>query len=348
MAPVDRVLWSAVALLPCLAAFTVTRAPWPDAVGLHRPNPLPPGSYTGRRRLIAVEAKKHRKSSRAPMDAAVAVSNDTVATMAVPKRVGGNSARRRRRMPESGDPTEPLLGLGNGVSIASEAYKTGRSSLGSVSTILEECMVKKSVNYFNNLEQCPVLVLNADFQPLSYIPLSIWSWQDAIKAVFAERVVVVANYELEVRSASVAVQVPSVIALKQYVPQARATPTFTRRNVFLRDSYCCQYCGTCAQTQHLTFDHVLPRSKGGDTSWNNVVTACHRCNNKKKDMMPQQLHHLGLSLLREPRVPSHYELQAAARKFPPKVMHHTWRDYLAWDESASKKRGEETGTTRQE
>ena len=88
----------------------------------------------------------------------------------------------------------------------------------------------------------PALVLNADFRPLSYFPLSVWSWQDAVKAVFLDRVSVLSEYDDEVHSPSMAMRLPSVIALKDYIPAARK-PAFTRFNVFLRDAFSCQYCG---------------------------------------------------------------------------------------------------------
>ena len=86
----------------------------------------------------------------------------------------------------------------------------------------------------------PALVLNADFRPLSYFPLSLWCWQDAVKAVFLDRVSVLSEYETEVRSPSLTMKLPSVIALKDYIPSARR-PAFTRFNVFLRDAFVCQY-----------------------------------------------------------------------------------------------------------
>src|SRR3954464_6671973 len=91
-------------------------------------------------------------------------------------------------------------------------------------------------------EACPALVLNADFRPLSYFPLSLWSWQDAVKAVFLDRVSVLSEYHDAVHSPSRGMGLPSVIALKDYIPAARK-PAFTRFNVFLRDAFSCQYCG---------------------------------------------------------------------------------------------------------
>src|SRR6516164_326050 len=105
----------------------------------------------------------------------------------------------------------------------------------------------------------PALVLNADFRPLSYYPLSLWCWQDAIKAVFLDRVNIVANYEKAVRSPSLEMLLPSVVSLKTFVKPS-THPAFTRFNVFLRDRFSCQYCGA---NDDLTFDHLLPRSRGG-------------------------------------------------------------------------------------
>ena len=128
-----------------------------------------------------------------------------------------------------------------------------------------------------SLEKCPALVLNADYRPLSYYPLSLWSWQDSIKSVYLDRVTIVNNYDRVIRSPSFSMKLPSVIALKSYV-KPQSNPNFTRFNVFLRDKFSCQYCGSKSE---LTFDHLLPRSKGGKTDWNNVVTACSGCNVKK-------------------------------------------------------------------
>jgi hypothetical protein len=85
----------------------------------------------------------------------------------------------------------------------------------------------------------PALVLNADFRPLSYYPLSLWSWQDAIKAVFLERVNIVANYDRAVRSPSLEMKLPSVVSLKTFVKPS-THPAFTRFNVFLRDRFSCR------------------------------------------------------------------------------------------------------------
>ncbi len=130
----------------------------------------------------------------------------------------------------------------------------------------------------------PALVLNADFRPLSYYPLSLWSWQDTIKAVFLERVNIVANYDRLVHSPSFEMKLPSVVSLKTFVKPS-THPAFTRFNVFLRDRFSCQYCG---DREDLTFDHLLPRSRGGHTTWINVVTACSDCNLRKGNLTPTE------------------------------------------------------------
>lgn len=172
------------------------------------------------------------------------------------------------------------------------------------------------------------LVLNADYQPLSFMPLSLWSWQDAVKAVFQDRVAVVENYDCIVRSSDYALHVPSVIALKAYVNLNKNDVALTRRNLFLRDSYSCQYCGTTHLHSHLTFDHVQPRCKGGDTNWENVVAACKICNNRKGGLTTKEIARMGMHLIKEPRRPSVFELQNQARNFPPKYVHDSWRAYL--------------------
>ncbi len=173
----------------------------------------------------------------------------------------------------------------------------------------------------------PSLVLNADFRPLSYFPLSLWSWQDTIKAVCLDRVSVLNEYDAEVRSPSCSMRLPSVIALREYVPTARR-PAFTRFNVFLRDNFSCQYCSDQLPTHELTFDHVIPRSKGGRTTWENVITACGTCNLLKADHLPQEIR---MFPRRRPAQPTTWELQENGRAFPPNYLHESWRDYLYWD-----------------
>jgi 5-methylcytosine-specific restriction endonuclease McrA len=166
-------------------------------------------------------------------------------------------------------------------------------------------------------DNCPALVLNADHRPLSYFPLSLWSWQDAIKAVFLERVNILEEYDRVVRSPSFEMKIPSVVSLKTYIRPAR-NPAFTRFNLFLRDRFECQYCG---DEEDLTFDHVIPRSRGGRTTWENVVTACAPCNLRKGDRTLEQA---GMELHTPPRPPQPVLfIRLAAQRIP-----HGWTQYL--------------------
>ena len=175
-----------------------------------------------------------------------------------------------------------------------------------------------------SLRHYPALVLNADYRPLSYYPLSLWPWQEAIKAAFLDRVDIIAEYDQVVRSQRQAFRLPSVVVLKDYVkPQKRVA--FTRFNLFLRDEFRCQYCGSKGD---LTFDHVLPRCRGGITSWQNVVAACSPCNLRKGSKTLKQA---GMRLARAPRAPTAEEMQAHGRRFPPHHLHESWLDYLYWD-----------------
>jgi 5-methylcytosine-specific restriction endonuclease McrA len=173
-------------------------------------------------------------------------------------------------------------------------------------------------------EACPALVLNADYRPLSYYPLSIWCWQDAIKAVFLDRVNIVSEYDKVVRSPTFEIRLPSVISLKTYVKPSRH-PAFTRFNVFLRDRFSCQYCGA---REDLTFDHVTPRSKGGQTTWENVVAACSPCNLRKGDRLPREVE---MWPMQAPFAPTLQDLHSNGRHFPPNYLHESWMDYLYWD-----------------
>lgn len=168
------------------------------------------------------------------------------------------------------------------------------------------------------------LVLNADFRPINLFPLSTLDWQTAVKNVYEGNVSVVAEYDEVVRSPSITMRLPSVVAMKSYVPIHKRV-AFTRTNVFLRDRFKCQYCGN--DDAALTFDHVVPRSKGGETRWNNIVAACDACNLKKGariDMQPMKV----------PREPTSAELLALKRAYRPKILHDTWLDYLPADLAA--------------
>ncbi len=139
----------------------------------------------------------------------------------------------------------------------------------------------------------PVLVLNA-----TYEPIHVTGTKRALVLVLKG----VANMEeagrKHVRSMRLRLPVPSVIRLTEYRRIPRQTRAISRKNILLRDHNACQFCGKDFPPSDLTLDHVVPRSRGGKSSWDNLVACCHRCNNRKGDRTPEEA---GLSLLRKPR-----------------------------------------------
>ena len=178
---------------------------------------------------------------------------------------------------------------------------------------------------FEKSKQRPALILNADYRPLSYFPLSLWPWQEAIKAVYLKRVNVAAEYEEVVRSEKLTLPLPSVIVLKNYVVPTKTVP-FTRATLFLRDEFTCQYCGY--KGKDLTFDHVVPKSRGGKTRWDNVVAACQSCNLREAAKTTSQA---GFKLKKAPTKPSPEVLLNKGKKFPPSDMHKSWNDFLYFE-----------------
>ena len=122
-------------------------------------------------------------------------------------------------------------------------------------------------------------------------------------------------------------KLPSVVALRSYIALPRR-PALSRSNLFLRDQFRCQYCGQRFKSEQLTFDHLVPRSRGGRTCWENVVTACQYCNLLKGSRLP---HEARMFPRQRPAQPSTYMLQENGRGFPPNYLHQSWRDFLYWD-----------------
>ena len=158
-----------------------------------------------------------------------------------------------------------------------------------------------------------VLVLNATFEPLAVV-----SARRAVCLVLANKVETLHTAGRAFRSERCAVEVPSVVRLSRYVsvPRPRRRSP-NRRAVFARDSDHCQYCGGCAETM----DHVVPRSRGGQHTWENVVAACRRCNAKKRDRLPSES---GMRLHRRPGLPASSSWVEVAVGSVPAV----WAPYL--------------------
>lgn len=141
------------------------------------------------------------------------------------------------------------------------------------------------------------LVLNASYEPIRMI-----SWERAIYYLMTEKADVVSEYDRVVRSTSIAIKLPRVIKLKKYVKMANNLThiRYSKRNILLRDKMKCQYCGIKCTNANATMDHIIPKSRGGGTSWTNIVTACHSCNNKKDNRTPSEA---GMRLLSQPVKP---------------------------------------------
>lgn len=164
------------------------------------------------------------------------------------------------------------------------------------------------------------LLLNADASPLSVVPLSAVSWQDAIKYMCLDRVTVLEWYDdWIVSSATWETRVPAVVMVKEYIKKNRRA-NFSRFNVVLRDDFKCQYCSETVSKASATMDHVIPISKGGKTNWGNIVASCGPCNSKKGSKLWKPIN--------IPYEPSYYQLVAKRRNMPFDIRHPSWEDYL--------------------
>jgi len=169
----------------------------------------------------------------------------------------------------------------------------------------------------------PALVLNADYAPVSFFPLSVWSFERTLRNVLKGRVTVVETYDTVLRSPTFEYVPPSVVSLNTYVKRPNKV-RFTRMNVFLRDKFTCQYCGNEKKVSQLTFDHVVPRSHGGKTSWENIVSCCAKCNTLKadrRDMKPKT----------KPKQPQVLNMKSLRNKYSTSEFNQTWVDYLYWE-----------------
>lgn len=172
-----------------------------------------------------------------------------------------------------------------------------------------------------------VLLLDATYAPLRIVP-----WQRAVTLLFLGKVEVLEEYDGRLlRSPSLTLVMPAVVRLLRLVARPRAQVRFTRANVYRRDDHTCQYCGLRPGAGALTYDHVLPRARGGRTSWTNIVTCCVTCNLRKGDRTPTEA---GMPLRRAPGRPRGIDdLVAVSPLCAPAI----WRDYL-WTEAGAPER----------
>lgn len=164
------------------------------------------------------------------------------------------------------------------------------------------------------------LVLNASFEPLQIV-----TWQRAIQLLFQGKVEVIEESDKEVHSVRLTIRVPAVLRLLEYVPlkKRKQIVRFSRTNVFIRDQHRCQYCGNSFNKSHLTLDHVRPVVQGGGKSWENIVTACKPCNQKKGGRTP---HQAKMDLVRTPFRPNW--LPATAIRMTVSKTPDRWKIYM--------------------
>jgi 5-methylcytosine-specific restriction endonuclease McrA len=166
-----------------------------------------------------------------------------------------------------------------------------------------------------------VLLLN-----ISYEPLKIINWKRAVTLLFLGKVEVVEEYNREIHAVSFTINLPSVVRLLKMVKRPKIPIRFSRQNIYARDRYRCQYCGRRFPVEELTYDHVLPKFRGGKTEWENIVTCCIACNRKKGGHTPQEV---SMRLVRKPARPTWIpavRITLGAHNVP-----QSWRDYLYWN-----------------
>ncbi len=163
-----------------------------------------------------------------------------------------------------------------------------------------------------------VLVLNSDYEPLN-----VCSARRAIILVYLGKADVLhIDSEMLAKTTDAAFTMPSVVKLRGHVRRPLPELKLSRRTVFARDNYTCQYCG--ATSKDLTIDHVVPKRAGGGASWDNLVACCRKCNMKKSDKLA---HQVGMKLSRVPRRPR-YVPYISLTKYLHGRKNEVWRDYL--------------------
>ncbi len=166
-----------------------------------------------------------------------------------------------------------------------------------------------------------VLLLN-----ITYEPLRIINWKKAITLLCLGKIEVIEEYGRDIHSVSFTIKLPSVVRLLRMVKRPKSPVKFSRQNIYARDRYKCQYCGCRASTEDLTYDHVIPKSRGGKTEWENIVSCCIDCNRKKGGRTPAES---SMRLVRKPSRPTWVpaiRITIGFKKIP-----QTWRDYLYWN-----------------
>jgi len=132
-------------------------------------------------------------------------------------------------------------------------------------------------------------------------PHKIISWQRAVVLTYLGKVEVIETWDAYLRGPSIEMKAPAVVRLTKGAVSTKVSVRFSRLNVFTRDKFRCQYCGEKKILKRLNYDHVIPRVQGGKTNWENIVTSCYACNDRKGSRTPEQA---GMKLRRQPKKPT--------------------------------------------
>lgn len=157
----------------------------------------------------------------------------------------------------------------------------------------------------------------------SYRPLEVVHWTRAVTLLFQSKIEVLVEYDGFVRSTSIVIKMPAVVRLLKMFRRDRRPAKFSRVNVAARDGYKCQYCGIRQKLGELTYDHVVPRSQGGKTTWTNIVSACSDCNGRKAGRTPEQAR---MRLRKQPVQPT--SVPVAVIEVSRESMPDAWRDFM--------------------
>lgn len=171
-----------------------------------------------------------------------------------------------------------------------------------------------------HVESTRTLLLSQGYEPIKIIP-----WQRAMTLLTLDKVEVVEEYDTEIRATSIIVKVPAVVRLRKAFRRFVKPVKFSRVNIYARDGHRCQYCGTRCSIDQLTYDHVVPRSRGGRTTWENIVSCCYACNAKKSNRTPAEAKMiLRTKPVRPAWLPS-VQIRVSTQSVPD-----AWRDYVYW------------------
>ena len=170
------------------------------------------------------------------------------------------------------------------------------------------------------MDTAQTLLLNQGFEPIKVI-----SWQRAITLLFLGKVEVLEEYERGVRSINLIIKIPAVVRLLRAFRRHARPVKFSRVNIYARDAHRCQYCAMKCTIDELTYDHVIPRSRGGRTTWDNIVSCCYDCNAEKANRTPIEA---GMKLLSTPTRPTW--IPSVQIRVSTKSVPDAWRDYVYW------------------